>query len=77
MPKKVLALLLTIIAIFAVIDLTRAARTQFASGIGTRSLADAGAKAAVSEAVRANAVAKPVPNRPGIVHATWQAGDGQ
>jgi hypothetical protein len=77
MPKKVLALLLIIITIFAVIDLTLAARTQFASGIGTRSLAGVGAKVAVSEADRANAVAKRVPTRPGVVRATWQASDRQ
>lgn len=35
MPKKLLALLLLIIAVFALIDLSRSARTQFDLAFGT------------------------------------------
>ncbi len=66
MPKKLLALLLVVIALFAIIDLTRAASTHFAGSFAGEDVATANAAAkAPSRAQTAPAA------RYGIVRATW------
>ena len=72
MPKKLLALLLIVIALFPVIDLTRAASTHFTKTFAAQDVETAVASPEVSGSAPAHFKAT-TPERYGVVRATWQA----
>ncbi|MFV0367936.1 MAG: hypothetical protein ACK5KM_05705 [Hyphomicrobiaceae bacterium] len=90
MPSKLLAFLLTILAIFAIIDISRGASIQFAllfddtlayeAENGTLdTLAVASPRDPVNQAVTPPEATSDFlyPDVPGVVRANWQAGSGQ
>lgn len=90
MPSKLLAFLLSILAIFAIIDISRGASIQFALLFDDAPVFEAengalGTVAVASPRTPVNQVVTPPeaasdfldPDVPGVVRANWQAGAGQ
>lgn len=76
MPRKLLALMLLVIAFFALIDLTRAAHTQLAHSFGQAAVKTAGVNSTPKAAPHKRAETTP-PMRAGILRATWQASESR
>lgn len=90
MPSKLLAFLLSILAIFAIIDISRGASIQFALLFDDAPVFEAenGALGTLAVANPGNPINSSVtppeatsdflnPDVPGVVRANWQAGSGQ